>query len=197
MNKTKLLTDESKLRLDLQFFADSDDDTSETDVDSTEDDTEDIEDENTDGGDKTFTQEDIDRIVESRLARERKKIKEAEDKKKLEDQGKYKELYEETQAQLAEITRKSLLTSAMLKAGYSEDQIERYSKYIEGEDETEIEESVKVLVEDISPVSVKETTETDDPSPYPPRKKEVGQKDGTEYGRQAYERIKKRNLGGK
>jgi|SRR5690625_1489852 len=185
---------DEKLRLNLQFFSD------EEETDEIEDDeTEDVEDkekdsekDTTEDGDKSFTQEDVDRIVEARLARERKKLKEAEEKEKKKEQGKYKELYEETQTQLKEIKRKSLLTTAMMREGYSEDQIERYSKYVEGEEEEEIEESIKELVDDIVPEGAKETKESAEPGAYPPNKKEAKTKDGTDYGRQAYERIKNR-----
>lgn len=189
MKKQNTLTGDELLRLNIQFFAEDDtkdESTPETDdVDPKEDLTDDKTDE-----EKAFTQAEVDRIVKDRLARDRKKQKEEEELKQAEEQGKYKELYEKTQEQLAEITRKSLLDSALLKAGYTEDQIERYSKYIEGEDESEINESVQELVKDITPGNSKEQL-GDDPSPYPAQRKDPAPKDGLEYGKQAYERIRK------
>lgn len=189
MEKQNILTGDDLLRLNIQFFSEKDDPEEPSDEveNMDESSTEETKDE-TDS--KTFTQDEVDRIVEARLARERKKLKEAEEKKQKEEQGKYKELYEEVQQKLADITRKSLLTSAMLKAGYSEDQIERYSKYVEGEDESEIIESVQELVKDITPGNSKEQL-GDDPSPYPANSKNPTPKDGLEYGKQAYERIRK------
>ena len=153
MEKQNILTGDDLLRLNIQFFAEDDtkDDPEESsdEVENTDESSSEETKDETDS--KTFTQDEVNRIVEARLARERKKLKEAEEKKQKEEQGKYKELYEEVQQKLADITRKSLLTSAMLKAGYSEDQIERYGKYVEGEDESEINESVQELVKDITP----------------------------------------------
>lgn len=189
MKKQNTLTGDDLLRLDIQFFAE--DDTKDESITETDDvdPKEDLTDDKTDE-EKAFTQAEVDRIVKDRLARERKKQKEEEELKQAEEQGKYKELYEKTQEQLAEITRKALLESALLKAGYTEDQIERYSKYVEGEDESEINESVQELVKDITPGNSKEQL-GDDPSPYPAQRKTPTPKDGLEYGKQAYERIRK------
>lgn len=189
MKKQNTLTGDDLLRLDIQFFAE--DDTKDESITETDDvdPKEDLTDDKTDE-EKAFTQAEVDRIVKDRLARERKKQKEEEELKQAEEQGKYKELYEKTQEQLAEITRKSILESALLKAGYTEDQIERYSKYVEGEDESEINESVQELVKDITPGNSKEQL-GDDPSPYPAQRKTPAPKDGLEYGKQAYERIRK------
>ena len=189
MKKQNTLTGDDLLRLNIQFFAEDKPEDDLKDEPEIEDETTDLDSEETDE-DKAFTQAEVDRIVKDRLARERKKQKEEEELKQAEEQGKYKELYEKTQEQLAEITRKALLESALLKAGYTEDQIERYSKYIEGEDESEINESVQVLVKDITPGNSKEQL-GDDPSPYPAQRKTPAPKDGLEYGKQAYERIRK------
>ena len=195
MKRNKALTDDGLLRLNIQFFSEDKPEDDLKDEPEIEDETTDLDSEETDE-DKVFSQSEVDRIVKERLARDRKKQKEEDDRKQAEEQGKYKELYEKTQEQLAEITRKALLESALLKVGYTEDQIERYSKYVVGEDESEINESVQDLVEDIKPGNIKDELQ-DEPSPFPSQRKDPQPKDGSEYGKQAYQRIKKRKTGGK
>lgn len=190
MEKQNILTGDDLLRLNIQFFAEDDtNDEPNPEPDEDDESNEDLTDDES-NEEKVFTQAEVDRIVKDRLARERKKQKEEEELKRQEEQGEYKALYEKSQQKLAEIIRKTTVESALLKAGYTEDQIERYSKYVEGEDESEINESVQELVKDITPGNSKEQL-GDDPSPYPANSKSPEPKDGLEYGKQAYERIRK------
>lgn len=112
-----------------------------------------------------LTQAQLDAMIEGRLARDRKAREDAElaakaeeDRKRLEDNQEYKSLadqYKEELEQLKEDARKAEIaskrTSLLLKAGYNEDQIERYGKYVEGETEDEMKAAVELLKQDVPP----------------------------------------------
>lgn len=182
--------DDELLRLDIQYFSEEDGEEKD-DIEPEADVVGEGKEGEVEPKEKPeFTQADVDRIVNQRLARERKKRQEEQEQEEKKEQGKYKELYEETQQELAQIKRNAILESSMLKAGYSESQIEKYGKYIEGEDESEISESILALAEDIVPEAKKGNQI--EPSPYPAGSKQPKAKEGTDYGKQAYERIKKR-----
>lgn len=142
-----------------------------------------------------FTQAEVDRIIKERLEREKRKREEAlererqeAEKKRLEEQQQYKELYEKLQAELAEKEAKALEASKrafMAQAGYSEEQINRYAKFITGSNEDEIKASLDELKADIPP---KPTYV--DPSVMNPRVHTPKQESGYDYGKSLYERIR-------
>jgi hypothetical protein len=193
------------LRLNLQHFSDPTD-PQDPPTDPPQDPVDPPNDPKPTGGDpepnpegKTFTQDDIDRIVKERLERERKK-REAEaeaeraaaEKKRLEEKEEYKELYEKLQKEreadrLAAIESKK--ESLLAKAGYDESQVERYTKYLTGETDEELQTSLDTLKADIPP---KQAKTYGDPSPgngskQPPKKKTLEEK-----GKSAYQRLKEK-----
>lgn len=118
--------------------------------------------------------------------------KEADERKKLEEQNEFKSLYEKAQAELdatkAEATRakiESLTTNLLVNAGYTGEQLERVRKYITGANEDELKASLEELKQDIPPKSLGA-----DPSAANPPKQQPQQKDLTDEGRSAYERLK-------
>lgn len=197
---------EKKLRMNLQFFSEEDPkdpdnkdgdtkdpDNDPKDPDNEPDDTGGDPDNNSDG--KTFTQEDIDRIVRERLDRERKKREDAvkkereeAERKRLEENEEYKELADKLQEQLDEQKRTALETkkeSLLATAGYDEGQVQRYKKYLDGESEEELKAALDDLKADIPPKK-----QYGDPSPgngskQPPKKTNLEEK-----GKSAYQRLK-------
>lgn len=149
------------------------------------------------GGQKLFTQEDVERIIKERLARERRKAeekaeqarKEAE-RKALEEQQKYKELYEallqdlQAEKQHALQAKKEAL---LAQAGYTQEQIERYAKYLEGETEEELQTALETLKQDIPP---KGATYVDPAIKGNGAKQPPKQQDLYEYGKTLFERLK-------
>lgn len=198
MEKAKLF-----LPINLQFFAedlpedkgeDLDDKGELTGTDELEDKGTGADPEKT-GDTKSFTQEELDRIVKDRLERERKKREEAleEERKKSErerllEQEKYKDLYESLQKDL-EAQRATALQakkeSLLVKAGYTEDQAKRYLKFIDGETDDELNESLDALKVDIPPKK-----SYGDPSPGNGGKQTPAKKNLGEKGKAQYERLK-------
>lgn len=154
----------------------------------------------TDGGEgKTFTQEELDRIIKERLERERKKAEEkAEQKRKeiereaLEEQGKYKEMYEAIQkdldaqkAQVLEARKETLL----LGAGYKPEQVDRYKKYLTGESDDDLKEALETLKADIPPTGT--SGGVDPATAGNGQKKKPEQEEPFSFGKELYDRLKK------
>lgn len=113
------------------------------------------------GAEKTFTQAELEGIVKERLAREKRKAdekaeearKEAE-RKALEEQGKYKEMYEQLQKDLdaekanAVGTKKQAL---LIAEGYTKEQAEKYVKFIDGTTDEELTASIEAFKGDVPP----------------------------------------------
>lgn len=179
---------EKLLRLNLQFF-------SEGDPEPTPEPTPDPE-----PPTPTYTQADIDRIVGERLAREKAKAEKAvedakaeAERKRLEEEAEFKTLYEQSQARIAEIeaqAKASELTakkqSLLLEAGYTAEKLADVSGFITGDDE----ESLKASIERFKAVAPPKTYV--DPQSGAGNRKQPDQKDGTEIGKEMYERIKHR-----
>lgn len=150
------------------------------------------------GAEKTFTQADVDRIIKERLEREKRKAEEkAEEarreaeRKALEEQGKYKEMYEQLekdlQAEKARVleTRKETL---LLGAGYTQEQASRYKKFLTGETDEELATALEVLKQDIPPkanAGVDPATQGNGQRQTPPAEEPYS------FGKQLYERLKK------
>ncbi|MTW85088.1 hypothetical protein F3157_05375 [Virgibacillus dakarensis] len=83
---------------------------------------------------RLFTQEEVDKIIQKRIAREKKKNERERDENGLS----YKERY------YSVLKQKSLID-----AGVPIDQAERYAKYINSEDQAEIEQQALELAEDL------------------------------------------------
>lgn len=145
--------------------------------------------------DKTFTQADIDKIVTERLARERKKHEESKqtaeaeaERKRLEEAEQYKELADTYKSEL-EALRGDALTAkkdaALTKAGYTDEQIEVLRNTVTGDTNEEISESVKALKNVITPKPTYVDPNTNNGGRQKPE-----QIDGREVGVSAFERIK-------
>lgn len=146
--------DNKLLRLNIQHFAEEE---GEGDGENTDNNT------NTDDNSSDGTENTDDTGVDNRIPYDRFKQKvdevnalkskldqiekeqEAAKRKELEDQNKYKELYEqaletieESKKAIVQQTKESLLT----KAGYNDDQVTRLSKLVEGDSEEEMNTSI-------------------------------------------------------
>lgn len=144
-----------------------------------------------------FTQEDIDRIVKERLAREQKKREEAIEKereeaerKRLEEEQKYKELYEAMKSDL-EAQRTTALQAKketlLVKAGYSDEQAVTLSKLLEGEDDSALSESLDGVKKLFPPTKEKGYG---DPNPGNGGKQTPAPKNLKDKGKSQYERLK-------
>jgi hypothetical protein len=134
-----------------------------------------------------YTQEDVDRILEERLEQARRK----QEKEKLKENEQYKELAEQLQSELDEIKKAALNAkkeSLLAKAGYTEDQIAKYAKYVEGETDEELEQSVEDLLKDIPP----RTKTYADPHVYNGKKNEPKKTDLKDKGKSMYQRLKEK-----
>lgn len=190
------------LRLDLQFFAEGDEDNDNTtDVDNTvdEDAKEEVSEDIVEGTEeeKLFTQSELNRVVSQRLEREREKAEKEQEQRELVEQNRYKELYEkeiekreEVERREAERVRKSTIESGLRKHGINEDQLEKHVTRLEriiGDDEEEIDEVVKDYAQDF--ISAQEP-KYKDPTIGSVRRKEPTQVSGGDVGKDLYKRIR-------
>lgn len=184
------------VKLDLQYFADPDPKDPIDPQDPKAGDPKDPDPNTTPkGADKTFTQEEVDELIKQRLQREKRKAeekaeearKEAE-KKALIEQEKYKELYETLQEELA--TQKAENLSAkrdalMAGAGYSAEQIERYRKFVDGDNEEAIKQSLEELKVDLPPKGGYV-----DPQLSNPKRQDPKQEDLYDVGKELFAKLK-------
>lgn len=193
------------LKLDIQFFADKEEDTEkeETKLEDEEEvleeeekeTSEEAEDEGKEEEPKESEEERVARLVAEQLeaikkaeeakAEEERKKKEQEE---LEKSGDYKKLAEELKAKVAEMEAKQLETqriTALVSAGYSKEQAEVLkNSLLEAKDEEAIEKAVKDL-KTVIPVR-----EYADPSKGRGRNPGgSGELKGEERGRSLYERL--------
>lgn len=144
---------------------------------------------------KTFTQAELDKIIADRLAREQKKRDEAVQKerdeaerKRLEEAQEYKTLADKYREELEAIKAdalKSKKDALLAKAGYTDEQVERYRKFVDGETDEELAKAIETLKADIPP---KPTYV--DPSPMNGERNKPEPVDGTELGKTMYAKIK-------
>lgn len=146
-----------------------------------------------------LTQEQLDAIIEGRLERERKKQaeklaaeKQEAERKRLAENEEFKTLAEQYKAELEKIkedARKSEInskrTTLLMKAGYNEEQIARYGKFVEGETDEEMEASVELLKKDVPP-----TPKYVDPNAGNGSRQTPAPKDKEEKGRSLFQRLK-------
>lgn len=144
----------------------------------------------------TMTQEEINKMISDRLARERNKQEEEKQKerdeaerKRLAENEEYKELAEKLQNQIdsqkAE-TMNAKKESALTQAGYTEDQITYLMDTVKGESDDDIQNSVEELAEVFTPKKKSYT----DPNPGNVVKNTPENKNAEEIGHSAFERIK-------
>lgn len=188
------------LRLNLQFFAEEGDDNPDvTDAPSNEDETkvDDKQSENKRDAEKSYTAEDVNRIVQERLARERKKAEEKAEAERLEEQGEYRELLEKERAKVRELEeakalaeRKQTIQSKLASKGLSGEEVTKYSKYVEKlvDSDEEIDEAVEEVYEDF--VAVKQSV-YQDPSAGFGDSKEPEQKTGVDFGRELVRNLRR------
>lgn len=147
---------------------------------------------------KSFTESEVNKIVQERLARAEKRREKAVEKEreeaersKLEEQEEYKQLAETYRKELDDMKQSAIDTKkdvALTKAGYSETQVEKYKKYVSGEDDETIQASIDGLKEDIMP----EANKVAFPNPMNGAKDKPEKVDASEIGHEAYARIKNR-----
>lgn len=187
------MSERFKLPLDLQFFAEDEPTDKPEENEPTETPTDEDPENKPEG--KAFSQEDVDRIVQERLDRERKKQEKAREqaeaeaeRKKLEDQEEYKRLADKYREELDAIKAdaiKSKKDAMLVKAGYNDEQVERYRKYLEGDSDEELTQALEQLKADIPP---KKTYV--DPSAGNGGREKPTQTDLSDEGKTLYQRLK-------
>lgn len=183
------------LRLDLQFFAEGDDELEDKQHDDAEDKKDNPGDEKDDDKKIEFTPEQqayINQLIKDRLERDRKKREKEAEQKRLEEQNEYKKLYEKLKedfdALQEEVKTKEvdgLKTELLVKAGYAPEQLDFVKGILNGETEEEIQASIAEVKKHVPPKK-----QAADPSPGNPKKETPAPKGLEEKGRSLYERIK-------
>lgn len=148
---------------------------------------------------KTFTQAELDEIIKNRLAQEKRtrereieKAREAEEKKRLEENDEFKELYDKAQAKLAEYDareaqreRQETIVSKLKEHGFSDEQAtkhaERVSKFVS--DDT-MDDEIREYADDFK------TANTVDPSAGFGRSKKAEPQSDEEYGQNMLDRVR-------
>jgi predicted transcriptional regulator len=128
--------------------------------------------------------------LKRKLAEIEKERDEAE-RKKLEEQNEYKALYEKAQAELEKLKMSALdakKDALLAQAGYTSEQIERYRKYLTGENEDELKASLETLIADIPPKKIVGV----DPSVGNNEKQQPKPKDAADVGRSIFQRLKEK-----
>ena len=174
------------LPLNLQFFADEEPPTDTNEPTAAEPENK---------PETTFTQAEVDEIIAKRLAREKEKAKAAAEaarqeaeQKQLEEQEQYKELYEQKQRELEQLKADALTAkkdTMLAKAGYTDEQIEKYRKYLDGDTDETLSASLEELKADIPPKQVYV-----DPSASNGKRDKPETTDLKEAGKSLYQRLK-------
>lgn len=146
-----------------------------------------------------FTQAQLNALIQERLGRERtaqeKKLadeKAEAERKRLEENQEFKSLADQYKAELEKLKEDAQLaeknskrTTLLMKAGYNEEQIERYSKFVDGDDDAAMEAAVEQLKKDIPP-----TPKYVDPNAGNSSRQTPAPKDKEEKGRSLFQRLK-------
>lgn len=191
---------ELPLRLNIQFFAEEGDGEPNVDSDAPTNETETKVDEEQPGkqseAEKAYSADDVNRIVQERLARERKKAEEKAEAERLEEQGEYKDLLEKERAKVRELEeakalaeRKQSIQSKLAAKGLSGEEVAKYAKYVEKlvDSDEEIDGAVNEVYGDF--VAVKQA-EYQDPSAGFGDSKQPEAKGKDEIGRSLYQSIR-------
>lgn len=154
---------------------------------------------NGENGEAKFTQAQINTMIQDRLKREReaaeKKLAEEKaeaERKRLEENQEFKSLADQYKAELEQLKEDALKaeklstkTSLLMKAGYNEEQIERYGKFVDGEDDAAMEAAVEQLKKDVPP-----TPKYVDPNGGNSQRQSPAPKDKEDKGRTLFQRMK-------
>lgn len=146
-----------------------------------------------------YTQAQINQMIQDRLKREREKQEQklAEEKaeaerKRLEENQEFKSLADQYKAELDRLKedaqkaeKDSKRTKLLMKAGYNEEQIERYSKFVDGDDDAAMEAAVEQLKKDVPP-----TPKYVDPNAGNSSRQTPAPKDKESKGRELFQRLK-------
>lgn len=194
MNYSMTKDGEFPLKLNLQYFAEGDepdnpepgDEPDKPDDNPDKPKGEEGGDEPSPDDDKKFTQKELDEILAERLKRERRKQEEEQERQRKEEQGQYKDLLEQEREEFRKFKREITVKDLMLNEGYDLSQVERYAKFVDGEDEETISTSIAELREDVKP----KTAEKTDPSPGPSSKKKPQQSDGKDDSIERFKALK-------
>lgn len=139
--------------------------------------------------------EETDKQAEEKTQKQNEEILSEEELEIQREIEAYKAKIEALDAKIAEYAAKKvddLKREAMRKRYYTDEQIDRYIKFVEGETAEEIERSIAELAKDIPPAG----DNFADPSPMNGIKQKPAPADPGEVGKSLFERIKHKIWGG-
>lgn len=188
--------------LDLQFFADGGEDKGAESENEPTDNQENVGSDEGGTGEKQFTQEDMNELAAKVRRQEKEKREKAAEeererlrKEELEQNNEYKTLLEEAQQTIAQyeqkekaLEREKAINEKLVAKGLTAEQIQRYSKYINGESDEEIDASIESVYEDF--VVVQENLKGDPSAGFGDSRKPEQTSD-EDYGRELFKSIRK------
>lgn len=188
--------------LDLQFFADGGEDKGGEPENEPTENQENVGSDEGGTGEKQFTQEDMNELaakVRRQEKEKREKLAEEERerlrKEELEQNNEYKTLLEEAQQTIAQyeqkekaLEREKSINEKLVSKGLTAEQIQRYSKYIHGESDEEIDASIESVYEDF--VVIQENLNGDPSAGFGVSRKPEPTSD-EDYGRELFKSIRK------
>lgn len=188
--------------LDLQFFADGGEDKGGEPENEPTENQENVGSDEGGTGEKQFTQEDMNELAAKVRRQEKEKREKAAEeereklrKEELEKNNEYKTLLEEAQQVIAGYEQKekarerqSSINDKLIAKGLTADQVQRYSKYIHGETDEEIDASIESVYTDF--VVVHENLNGDPSAGFGVSRKPEPTSD-EDYGRELFKSIRK------
>jgi len=111
---------------------------------------------------KLFTQDEVNAIVQERIAREKRKQLDVPEVELPEGVTDYKAQYEDYQAQYIDLLKKTKL----LDAGVEFHKLDEAVKFLPGDTEEEIDANVRILVPGLAAEFLRDEFKKDKPKPY-------------------------------
>lgn len=111
---------------------------------------------------KLFTQDEVNKIVQERIARERRKQIDVPEVELPEGVTDYKAQYEDYQAQYIDLLKKTKL----IDAGVNFEKLDEAVKFIQGDTEEEIDHAISIVVPGFAPEFLRDEFKKDKPKPY-------------------------------
>ncbi|RPF54741.1 hypothetical protein [Abyssicoccus albus] len=203
MNKT----DDKTLKINLQFFAEGGDESSTTSDEQPKDETPKVENEEVDttpeDTNAQFTQEDMNKLAAKIRREEKERYEKAKQdaeeearKKELEENEQYKELLEDANKTIEELKREKserqrsdYIVDKLSEKKLTPEQIKRYSKYVTGQSEEELNESIESVYQDF--IQGTQEAKGDPSAGFGVTPAQPKAKTDEDYGRELFERLKR------
>src|SRR5699024_7839902 len=150
-----------------------------------------------DEAEKAYSAEEVNRIVQERLARERKKAEEKAEAERLEEQGEYKDLLEKERAKVRELEeakalaeRKQTIQSKLAAKGLCGEEVTKFVKFVE-KLAVSVEEIVGAVIEVYGDFVAGKQASYQDPSAGFGGSNDAEPKSAEEIGREAVRNLRR------